>query len=68
MLNKLAPLLLLAGCLTLINCSHKKKHLSGIPQRPAPIGFDEDQLSKIREKYFELIHTGRPGVPFSIPH
>ena len=59
---KLAPLLLLAGCLTLINCSHQKKPLPDIPQRPAPIGFDEDQLSKIREKYFELIHTGRPGV------
>lgn len=41
-----------------------KQHSTKInePLHPEPIGFDEDEISKMREKYFALIHTAPPNV------
>jgi hypothetical protein len=45
----------------LLFCSCQfEKSKNNVP--PRPIGFDEEELSKMREKYLELSHTAPPGV------
>ena len=62
MLNNITKGVVLAACLLSASCSQQKHPSPNTSEHPAPIGFDEEELSKMREKYFELIHTAPPGV------
>ena len=54
--------LLITGSFLFGSCEQRKQSLPQTIAQPSPIGFDEDELSKRREKYFKLIHTAPPGV------
>ncbi len=53
---------LLIILLLLLTSCNQHPASSTKPLEPRPIGFDEDEISRMREKYIELSHTAPPGT------
>lgn len=61
MLRNCCFLLTIVSSLLFTSCNQHRA-AAGEHLKPGPIGFDEDEISKMREQYIALSHTAPPGI------